>query len=118
MQDELLQYKYGFILREKNWTNEVATPTKMNSYLAAYLIPVYSDGVDDFKRNIRLGEFQLMTETPLDAQKTADMIVKFEKTKHDYESYKKIVEETFERHYNDDKYKALIIEAIREFIAK
>lgn len=117
LQKELLQYKYGFILREKNWTNEVATPTKMNSYLAAYLIPIYSDGVDDFKRSLHLGEFQLMTETPLDAEKAASMIMNFENAQHDYASYKCIVEDVFDSHYNDAKYKAAIKEAIRKYLA-
>ncbi|MBR4793314.1 MAG: hypothetical protein IK038_06570 [Bacteroidaceae bacterium] len=116
LQQELIKYKYGFILREKNWTNEVATPTKMNSYLAAYLIPIFSDGVDDFKRNIHLGEFQLMTETPLDAKRAAAMIVDFESALHDYASYKTIVENVFNSYYNDNTYKALIKGIILKYI--
>lgn len=116
LQNELLQYKYGFILREKNWTNEVATPTKMNSYLAAYLIPIYSDAVDDFKRNLHLGEFQLMTNTPLNAKKTATMVVNFENSQHDYTSYKKIIEDVFDSHYNDETYKIQIKDAINKYL--
>ena len=118
LQGELLQYKYGFILREKNWVNEVATPTKMNSYLAAYLIPIYSDGVDDFKRNIRLGDFRIMAETPLNAKVIANQIVEFERSSHDYNLYKSIVKENFERHYNDNVYKPLIKEALCKYVLK
>ena len=38
LQDRLQKYKYGFLLRRDNVVNNVATPTKMNSYLAAGLV--------------------------------------------------------------------------------
>lgn len=47
---ELQKYKYGFILRDKSVVNHVATPTKMNSYVANGLIPIYSNVIGDFKK--------------------------------------------------------------------
>lgn len=114
LQGELCQYKYGFILREKNWVNYVATPTKMNSYLAAYLIPIFSDGVDDFSLNINLGEFTIMAKTPLNPNAIAEQIVSFEKGEHCYEDYKSIVEGVFSRHYNDEHYKCQILKKLSE----
>ena len=104
LQDELHKHKYGFILREKNWVNAVATPTKMNSYLASYMIPIFSDGVDDFVKNIKLGEFTLCAQTPLRPRLIADEIVKFEKEAHEFSNYKKIVDVVFDNHYNDAEY--------------
>ena len=46
---EMSKYKYGFLLREDNAVNNVATPTKMNSYMACGVIPVFSDVIGDFK---------------------------------------------------------------------
>ena len=49
LQKKLKEYKYGFIVRDDIIVNNVATPTKMNSYMAAGVIPVYSDVIGDFK---------------------------------------------------------------------
>lgn len=48
---ELSECKYGFILREDNKVNNVATPTKMSTYLSCGLIPVYSSCLKDFSKN-------------------------------------------------------------------
>lgn len=114
LQGELQQYKYGFILREKNWVNYVATPTKMNSYLAAYLIPIFSNGVNDFEKHIKLGEFTLLATTPLNPSEISEQIISFEKSQHDYNEYKSIVQNIFENHYNDEYYKVRIIDKMIE----
>ena len=49
---EISKIKYGFLIREDNEVNRVATPTKMNSYLANGVIPVYSTVIRDFKKNL------------------------------------------------------------------
>ncbi len=116
LQDELHKCKYGFILRTDHIVNQVATPTKMNSYLAAYMIPIYSDGVDDFKQNINLGEFSLMANCPLNADAVAKQIIEFEHTSRDYSRYKSIVQRIFERHYNDGVYEGIISEMIEKHI--
>lgn len=118
LQKEMLNYKYGFLLREKNWVNLVATPTKMNSYLASYLIPIYSNGVNDFVRNVKLGEFTLMGETPLNAHNIAEKVIKFEKQEHDYLRFIGYTKEIFEAHYNDNKYVDIICNGIRKWIGK
>lgn len=45
---ELSETTYGFILREDNMVNRVATPTKFSSYLSAGVIPIFSDCLRDF----------------------------------------------------------------------
>lgn len=49
---ELSKYKYGFLIREDMLINNVATPTKMSSYLSCGLIPVYSAVIKDFDKNL------------------------------------------------------------------
>ena len=50
---ELMKYKYGFLIRQDHIVNNVSTPTKMNSYLANGVIPIYTNVIDDFNENIR-----------------------------------------------------------------
>lgn len=45
---ELMSATYGFIIREDNMVNRVATPTKISSYMAAGVIPIFSSCLVDF----------------------------------------------------------------------
>lgn len=49
LNNEMSKYKYGFLLREDTAVNNVATPTKMSSYMACGVIPIFSDVIGDFK---------------------------------------------------------------------
>ena len=113
LQDELHKYKYGFILRDNHIVNRVATPTKMNSYLSNYLIPIFSDTVNDFNRYINLGEFTIKAKYPLEAKKVAKQIIDFENASHDYSKYKTYVDNVFKRHYNDDTYLNILDKKIK-----
>lgn len=108
LQEELHKFKYGFILRDNHIVNRVATPTKMNSYLSNYLIPIFSNTVDDFNRHIELEEFTIKAQFPLNANVIADEIIKFEKSDKQFERYKGIVERIFKEHYNDDVYLSIM----------
>ena len=116
LQSRMQNYKYGFLLREKNWINYVATPTKMNSYLAAYVIPVFSDAVEDFISKIDLGTFTLKAATPLNIQNIASMIISFEKERHDFNQFVYKVHEIFDFHYNTDSYKTVICSKLKALV--
>lgn len=45
---ELAHYKYGMLLRSNDPVNNVATPTKFNSYLAVGIIPIISRVIGDY----------------------------------------------------------------------
>lgn len=47
---ELQTCTYGFVIREDNIVNRVATPTKISSYLAAGVIPIFSSCLEDFRK--------------------------------------------------------------------
>ena len=115
LQDELNQYKYGFILRDNHIVNRVATPTKMNSYLSNYLIPIFSNTVDDFNRHIELGEFTIKAQYPLDARSIAKQIIDFENVSNDFSKYKSYVDRIFESHYNDEIYLGIIDSKIKNW---
>ncbi len=118
LQKRLESYKYGFVLREKNWINYVSTPTKMNSYLSAYIIPIFSDAVEDFNSKIDLGEFTLKTNTPLQSEKIASMIINFEKSNHDYRLFQDKVEVVFNNHYQTSSYKKAIVAGLTKYIIR
>jgi glycosyltransferase involved in cell wall biosynthesis len=59
LKTEMSKYKYGFLLREDNAVNNVATPTKMNSYMACGVIPIFSDVIGDFKYALSDVEYKI-----------------------------------------------------------
>lgn len=48
MTEVLADVKFGFVLREDDPVNRVATPTKLSSYLSAGVIPIFSVYLKDF----------------------------------------------------------------------
>ena len=118
LQSELHKCKYGFIIRDNHIVNRVATPTKMNSYLSNYLIPIFSNTVDDFNRNIDLGEYTIKVSYPLRADAIASQIIDFELKTKDFSSYKKYVDRIFKAHYNDETYIGKIDSLIRGWFLK
>lgn len=48
MTEALADVKFGFVLREDDPVNRVATPTKLSSYLSAGVIPIFSKYIKDF----------------------------------------------------------------------
>lgn len=59
LDSELEKFKYGFIIRKNHIVNDVSTPTKMNSYLANGVIPIYTDVISDFNREFGSKNFFL-----------------------------------------------------------
>ena len=116
LQNELHKYKYGFIIRDESIINQVATPTKMNSYLASYVIPIYSDSVQDFVSNIKLGEFTIMAKCPLNTEEIAEKIVEFERETKDYGKFEQYVKAIFGCHYDDDYYQGIIRTKIEQVL--
>ena len=53
MTTALKDVKFGFVLRDNIPVNNVATPTKLSSYLSAGVIPVYSTSLIDFHDKTR-----------------------------------------------------------------
>ena len=48
LSEELKSCKFGFVIREDNVVNNVATPTKLSSYMASGVIPVFTSAIRDF----------------------------------------------------------------------
>ena len=52
LQKRMTEFKYGLMVRNPSIINDVATPTKINSYMSSGLIPIYSDVVSDYRTKI------------------------------------------------------------------
>lgn len=63
---ELLECKYGFILRDDIAVNNVATPTKINSYLSCGVVPILSSCVGDFKVKMKGGPIVFVDDYNVD----------------------------------------------------
>lgn len=117
LQEELSKYKYGFILRREHIVNKVSTPTKMNSYLSAGVIPIFTTAVADFDRNIDLGDFELKFDSfSLDSMLTR--LLEFEEKSINsnlvFQAFKKV----FQLYYNDLKYVELICGKLKYYITE
>lgn len=58
----LSKVKYGFILREDNEVNRVSTPTKISTYLANGVIPIYSKCLSSFRDIARNMQYAIVEE--------------------------------------------------------
>lgn len=105
LQQVLGAYKYGFIVRDDIAVNNVATPTKMNSYMAAGVIPVYSDVINDFQTVFRDLKYVVSFT---DEEEALSKIKKIETSGVDCVVIKSEYETVFGFYYSVDKYVGLL----------
>lgn len=117
LNNELLKYKYGFLLRSNNLVNNVATPTKMNSYLACGLVPIFTDAITDYKDKINLKNFSLKMSSDLSIDEIAKKIIDFESSKKDYSVLHIEIKKIFDAYYNDNRYIKEIKVGLKEYLS-
>ena len=109
LQEVLADYKYGFIVRDDIIVNNVATPTKMNSYMAAGVIPVYSDVIYDFRDVIGslkyAVDFRNETECICKIKQLEEQVIDIESIKKEYKS-------VFDVYYSRSKY----VQSLSQFL--
>lgn len=93
-------FKYGFLIRDDVIVNQVATPTKMNGYLANGVIPIYSNIINDFQINLK-GDFLLNVD---DLDDAVHKIVKFESLNIRSIDVKEEYSKFFDEYYFDEYY--------------
>lgn len=111
LNDHLKRIKYGFLLRKDNVVNRVSTPTKMNGYLANGIIPIFSDVIDDFNKNLN-GDYLIANNQN---NNLIDNVLNFEKKEI---SAKKVYNEYqgfFENYYSDSHYLVKLSQKLKEF---
>lgn len=105
LQAELQKYKYGFLIRQDSIVNNVATPTKMNSYLASSVIPIYTNALYSFARHIRLEDYNLCLDAKSSVIEMAKTILDFEQNVLiDPAKFDKLLIDIFDKYYNDELY--------------
>lgn len=98
---ELQNYKYGFLIRKDYSVNNVATPTKMNSYLANAIIPIYSTVIGAFKDNLSNLHYAVPVES---TDKCVEKIVELERECINPNDVLADYKPIFERYYSRDHY--------------
>lgn len=98
--EEISPCKFGFILREYNIVNNVATPTKFGNYLASGLIPIYTNATRSFAE---MGTHYHNTLC-VDYDNAVDKICGFMKRHINPEEVYGEYSEIFKTYYGRDKY--------------
>lgn len=117
LDDKLQKFKYGFLIRDKSIINYVATPTKMNTYIALGLIPIYTNVVDSFDKNLKLNSYQVCLKNNIDVKEMANEIIKhhletdLKNTEHAF-----ILKQIFSEYYSKEKYIELIKYKVKSFL--
>lgn len=116
LDQELKKYKYGFIIRNAHIVNRVATPTKMNSYMAMGVIPIYTDVVDAFKMHLNLKGYSIPLSPASSIHQNAEQIITFENKNiiNPLELFK-IYQDVFNQFYNDSVYIFMLSEKIKKY---
>ena len=115
MGDELAKYKYGLLLREDNIVNHVATPTKLNSYMSAGIIPIFSDVMEAFTKALSGVDYLL----PVNGVKSVDSILKLQDMEArtiTANNVRKEFEKVFLRYYSRPYYIEQIGKNINSFL--
>ena len=74
VREELADVSFGFILRKDVEVNRVATPTKISSYLAAGVLPIYSACLRDFHRQALGKSFACSVDCCNDIKRVSDFV--------------------------------------------
>lgn len=110
-QDELdkalKNIKFGFVIREDNPVNNVATPTKFSNYVGNGIIPIFSDCIRSFYHRTK----ELDNVIALDDSLSADKICDFCRREIDPRQVLAEFSGIYEDYYNREKY----VEDIRQF---
>lgn len=108
VKQELVECTYGFIIREDNIVNRVATPTKLSSYLSTGTLPIFSSCLTDFDATSK-GLSCCYSLKYIEDEAIDDFISK----KHELDKIKKDIEYLFDGYYSVEKHKAALSEIIR-----
>lgn len=116
LNEEQSKYKYGLLLRANDVVNNVATPTKFNSYLAVGLIPIISNVVGDYKPLLSKMKYKICIDNEKELNQAYQLICDMEENSilpdNIYEEFQSV----FDSYYNTDYYIAEMTNTIRKYI--
>ena len=100
MKAELEEVSYGFILRQDNEVNRVATPTKISSYLSSGVLPIYSECLKGFHGQAQDKSYACCTNIGDDTS----ALIEFIANKKDKNVIQSEIEELFNTYYSSEKH--------------
>lgn len=108
LNDELKLFKYGFLIRKNHIVNNISTPTKMSSYLANGVIPIYSNVIEDFNENLSSKNF-ISLDYADSISSWSEHVINFEKSFDENNNiFKQDVFDLFSDYYSRVKYIELL----------
>lgn len=112
VKNELLPVSYGFIIREDNMVNRVATPTKISSYMAAGVIPIFSSCLTDFAIQAQRMNYAKQINNLSD--ESIQEIIRFVKEPIDGDSIKREYEGVFNTYYSTELHREKLAELLSQ----
>lgn len=114
LNEELSKYKYGMLLRSDDPVNNVATPTKFNSYLAVGIIPVISRVIGDYGSITNNMKYAVCINDEKELYSACEQIDYIEQ--HNITPNEILVEykRIFDDYYDEPKYVDVIIRMLQE----
>lgn len=94
----LSEVKFGFVIREDNIVNRVSTPTKISTYMANGIIPIYSECLKDFYSNAKKLEYAIS----FDDKKFGSKLNKLMRNSLNEDEILNEFEELFKQYFNED----------------
>jgi len=101
LSSELCKAKFGFVIRKDNVVNKVSTPTKLSTYLANGVIPIFTNNITDFSKLsekltyvLGIEEFNLEKTINIVMRKMSERIL----AEHVFEEYSNV----FQTYYNTE----------------
>ena len=101
---QLATVKYGFLIRKKHVVNYVSTPTKMSTYMANGVIPIFSDSIGDFVKAFESVRHKLVINDYLNDDGIVKSILEFNKTKIENQEVFHEYSKLFDDYYSREKY--------------
>ncbi len=112
LNDSLADVKFGFIIRDGNIVNRVSTPTKISTYIANGIIPIYSENLVDFESNTKNVKFKLSVDSPCFFQELKDFMINKIDNNEVYLEFKSL----YQTYYNTDLHIKNLSAKINEII--
>lgn len=104
--------KFGFVIREDNPVNNVATPTKISTYLSCGLIPVYSSCIRAFDEQSKTMKYKVAWCNDYDIVKIKDMM----KNAPDNNDVKTEYKDFFNQYYSNERHIETISKVLKEML--
>lgn len=102
LDDKLKTFEYGFLIRDNNVVNNVATPTKLNSYYSLNIKPIVSNCIHDFLLVLN-DENSIILDVDDSLEEMAGVIYN-KLLKYDFDDFHNESKLIFDTYYNINEY--------------